>query len=144
MYRFQQPVDITLASDDALPDDKDAPPKAGQFPVFGLIPPLVAGKFGLPEFGIRLRKSGKRAIPVSMPETAMYEYRDMSSRHDNVGSSRQILPVQTETIAGLEQHASDEQLGLRVLATNARHHLASLRGGYNVHDVSSDGHALSR
>jgi DNA/RNA endonuclease YhcR with UshA esterase domain len=81
---------------------------------------------------------------MSMPETAMYEYRDMSSRHDNIRGSWQTLPVQPETIACFEQHASNQQFGLRVLATNARHHFASLRGGYNVHDVSWDWQALSR
>src|SRR5690606_13814130 len=74
----------------------------------------------------------KLAALVLMPEASMDEYRYFPAGHDDVRCSRKISPMQAIAKTGSSERLTDEQLGLRALATDPCHHLVASFFGDNV------------
>ena len=68
-----------------------------------------------------------------VPEASMHEYRFPSWPKNDVGAPRKLLGVQSEAIAQLMQCGANDQLGLSVLALNARHDAGARGFRDNVH-----------
>ena len=67
-----------------------------------------------------------------MPEAAVHEYGDSMPRENEVGTSRQILPMEAESEARREEGLADDDFRLRVPSSDAGHHPASRRWVDNV------------
>lgn len=92
----------------------------------------VGLKLGSPEFLARCGQLGKSAPMVKMPKTAVNKDSDPATWHDDVRGTWQVTPMQPESVARREQQPTDMQLGLRVLALDARHHSATIYGRNDI------------
>ena len=68
-----------------------------------------------------------------MPKAAMNENSDPARGKDQVGSSRQVLPMEAETKPMGVQEPTDEELRLGVSGFHPRHDLTALLFVENVH-----------
>ncbi len=120
----------------ALPDRQDAP--AGPAQSFGgaLIPLLIAGDLGGPEFRARSGKLEKRTM-MAVPETAMHEDGRPISRKHQVRAARQVAGMQPEAQAGCVKTAAKDQFRLRVAAADADHIELSLRDRQDINHRTS-------
>lgn len=69
---------------------------------------------------------------MTVPEAALDEYNDTPFRKDDVRLSGKIFSVKPEAESGIMQNTPDQQFGLRVFATNARHHFRTLYLTYGI------------
>ena len=73
-----------------------------------------------------------------MPETPVHEHRELVAWENKIGTAWKVCPVQPEAIAGLMQPPPHLQFGAGVLASDASHVPATLRGSQLV------GHAVKK
>jgi hypothetical protein len=96
----------------------------------------VAADFSAPEilpgFGPR-----EQVAIVSVPEAAVNKKHRIQTRKDHVRSARQFCVEPISETLGVKTPAQD-QLGLRVLASNAGHHPAADFRGDNVNHLQHD------
>jgi hypothetical protein len=92
--------------------------------------------FRSPEIAVRSWKPCVLAADVMMPETAMHENDRFVPWEDNVGLSRQLCIVETETIAVAVKQRPDTALGLGVLAANTSHDLTAHLLAYKIQFLS--------
>lgn len=72
----------------ALPDNKNTPAQATQFPLVPLITSLVAFELRLPEHAVRARFRSSPSAAVAMPKAPVYENRDLASHKNEIGRAR--------------------------------------------------------
>lgn len=107
----------------AFPDDKHLP--AGSLEVCDVasVTLNVAGELRVPVVLPRSRQGGRTAAWVGMlvPEAPMHEDNLSAPWKDEIGPSRQIIAVKSESIAEPMGEATDLDLRLRVRAANRNH-----------------------
>lgn len=69
---------------------------------------------------------------MSMPKTAVNEHCFLPTGEDDVWGARQILAMQSETVAELVQQTTHSDLGTSVPSAYGLHYLPSLRGRSRV------------
>ena len=79
-------------------------------------------------------------MPVPVPEAPVNEYRDAVPRKRDVWSPGQVSNIQPETEAFSVQHATHNQLGLRVAAPDGCHDSAARFLGDSIHHTLKVGH----
>lgn len=97
----------------------------------------IGREFGLPEFDVAGGGCCEATAWMAVPETSVNENRDFVLGKQDIRLPWQ-LGVQPKTQSRSMQEAAHDQLGFRVLATDAGHHPAA-RGGIN-----NIGHQASR
>lgn len=93
----------------------------------------VCGELRLPEFRTGRWSGGKATILMPMPEAPMHEDNGMVLCEDEVRLAWKLRAMKAVSQPGGMQLPSQQQLGLSVLAANARHHS---RAGLGIHNVS--------
>lgn len=121
----------------AFPDRHDAPPeplKVGNRPP---VPLDVLGELVGPEYDSGFWRRAFGAPDVTVPETAVHEYRYSPSGKGEIRRARKIAPVQPIAKAEPMDQLSDLHLGLRVLAPDPRHVLGSRDRGdaFRLHSI---------
>jgi hypothetical protein len=130
---FQQgigPLNLTF------PDDKDRPAHLAQSGTHRCVPLLISEELRLPVLNTRSWQSSGAASRMHVPEASVDKNCFGSLRKDDVGATRQIGSMQGEAISAPMKETSDLPLGLRVLAFDAPHVLASALRRYVVHPRS--------
>ena len=107
-----------------LPNNQYTPPLLIKSGIRLLVVAAICGDFLSPEVGSGFRPFEQMTV-VAMPEAAVYEYDGLPARKDNIGLSRQILRVKPVAKSERVQATPDNELRLRVLSPDARHHPAS-------------------
>jgi len=80
-----------------FPDDDRAPAETAQATPIPLVPKNVRLEFLFPEDGVTLRIVGKATSWMPVPEAPVDKDNGAVTRQDDVGASRQILPVKAES-----------------------------------------------
>ena len=111
----------------AFPNDEHIPSEIAELALNPLISQNVVAKFRLPVFRSGLRTRRSLATKVAVPKASMNEHDLAPSGKDEVRRTRQVLSVQTETIAERMGQTANAHFRARVLATNSRHERAALR-----------------
>ena len=93
----------------------------------------VCGELRFPEFRTGRWSGGKSTILMPMPEATMHENNRMVLCEDEIWFARKLRTMKPVSQPCGMQRASQQQLGLCVLASNARHHS---RAGLGIHNVS--------
>jgi len=103
------------------------PSEIGQRLLYVSVARDITVKFGLPEFNAALGRVSETAAGMAMPEAAMNQNGNPSTRQDDVGRARKIAPVKPESNAEPVQDSPDGNFGSSILLPDPRHHGASLR-----------------
>jgi hypothetical protein len=84
---------------------------------------MVRCDFRQPVISVALRHSRELAfrVTVAVPETSMHKDYLSMARQNNIGPSRQVLPVESKSIAKLVDEPPNNQLRTRVGASNQAH-----------------------
>ena len=106
----------------ALPHDQASDAAVGELFSDGFVADLVVVEFLLPEIDARLGIVGVATAFVTMPEAAVDEDRSVVLLHPQIGVARDGFVVEPETKALAMQPASNDSLGLGILATDTGHH----------------------
>lgn len=85
----------------------------------------VPFKFSSPKFPSGLRQRGILAPLMSVPETAVHENNSLMFRQGNIWFSRQVLPLETETVTHPVQDRTNYSLWTCVGALDPAHVPAS-------------------
>lgn len=103
----------------AFLDANDGPSVSPQRSRYAPVPALVVLDFVSPEFFVRARKG---LAPAAVPETAVNEYRDLSSRPCEIGLARYrpVLAIAFQTRR--PQQFRERQFGSRIAARANRGH----------------------
>jgi len=96
----------------------------------------ISLEFSVPEFFVGFRHAGEFTAFVTVPEAAIDENDGFVFSEDDVGFSRQFLPMQAEPVSGAMEQGADKQFGLGVLAFDPAHDPASLFWGNGVHGTT--------
>ena len=123
----------------ALPDDAYAPPSFAQPSGVRRISLDVALELVRPESRVGLRRRGKTAIAVTMPETAMHKDRCMMLGEDDIRPPGQPGRMQTIPKTGLVQRLAKANLRTCVFPADARHHAGS---GFCINHIGQRLHLL--
>lgn len=116
-----------------LPDGGHSPAKNPERLRVSHIAVDIAFEFLLPKFFVGSGYGGVTTPFVSMPETAVHEnYRPMLWEH-KVRRAGQISDMKSVSESLGEKNGTKHPFRPSVLAANARHHTAALRGGRNTH-----------
>jgi len=118
----------------ALPNHQHRPTRLEKPNAAVPIPSHVPLKLLAPEVPIRFREPSKRTIPVAMPKAAMNKDHLAPTGEHKVGFSGKFFVVQPVTVAHSMKHPPNNHFRARVLGTNQRHDMASLRDTYSVHN----------
>ncbi len=117
----------------AFPDDKHRPAHSPQLGAGGSVAGFVAQQFRLPILDARSGQPSGGAARVHMPEAAVNKDDFCFFGKDNIRASGQIGSMEPIAEPGLVKNASNLALGLRILALDAPHVLASAVWRYVVH-----------
>lgn len=120
----------------ALPDDSHTPSKIVKHCSMAGIPRDISSELLLPEFAVRLWRSGVPTAFVSVPETAVNEYDGPVFREHQIGRTRKISYVKPVSKSLGEQNGAKHPLRPSVLPANARHHAAALRSAREAHGLA--------
>src|SRR3546814_8110894 len=89
----------------------------------------ISAELNLPIVCVGLRHTSEAATVMLVPEATVHEDGFTLAYKDEVGPSRQILPVKPVAVAEPMCQSPNDQLGRSVRAPNPTHVLASLRWG---------------
>lgn len=113
------------------------PAEAAQLDAFLDIALFVAFYFLFPEWGVALGHYKVAAAFVAVPETAVDEDEGAVLAQHYVGGAGQAFDIYAVTVAVGVQVTAHNQLGLGVLALDARHAPVPLLCGHSVcHDTN--------
>ncbi len=114
-------------------------PKREDFPAFPSkgyrgtpVPQLIGQDLGRPEVGPGFRNLEVLASLVAMPEAAVDEEDGLVFGKNDVGFTRDVLHMKTESETFCRKCLPDNEFGLRVLTPDSRHHFASFLFGKNI------------
>jgi hypothetical protein len=118
----------------AFPDDSYTPTKSSERFHVSPVTIDIVQKFSLPEFYIGTGGGGVTTSFVSMPEAAVDEnHRSVFGEYE-IGRAWQFLDMKSIAEPFGEKSSSECSFWPSVLAADARHHSAALRGGLDAHD----------
>ena len=127
LLQLQRDLDSTLVAQGAFPDDCNSPAVFKQVESVALVPCHVGAKLGLPEI---LASCGCRRVGtagMSVPEAAVNEaHRSESTKHQ-VGSTGEFPIVQAISEPACVESPTKSKFGLRVPASDPRHHARTSR-----------------
>ena len=108
-----------------FPYDDNLPTKLFELKNISSIPFPVCLKFFGPEIDIAFWQMFSVFAVMPVPETAVDENASSMFGHDNIGFTRQVATVQSESESLIVKVFSDSDFGLGVLWSDTRHHSAS-------------------
>lgn len=122
--------------DGAFPDDNDLISFLFQFLIGSLVSFQISSEFTLPEFIIRLRRGGKSAAFMSMPEASVYEQDCPVFTQVHIRLSWKVLIVNSIPKSRMIKKPSNVFFRLCILSSNFRHISASCFRTDLVHSFS--------
>ena len=125
----------------ALPNHKRIPTQLQESSTVLTIAVSVAPQFRSPVLTIRLRSMRALTIRIRMtvPKASVNEQDLSPTGKDQIGTTGQIVSVESVTIAHTVHQAADRKLGFRVLAPNRPHSSAAGLRRYAVHHANLEG-----